>query len=51
LRAKSSNTNVLRAMARLAPEQMRVTAYEELALLPHFNPDLDVTPAPEAVAR
>jgi NAD(P)H-dependent FMN reductase len=41
LRARSSNTELLRAAARLAPADVRVTIYEALAGLPHFNPDLD----------
>src|SRR5215831_12854224 len=41
LRARSSNTEVLRAAAALAPPDVAVTAYSGLAELPHFNPDLD----------
>jgi chromate reductase, NAD(P)H dehydrogenase (quinone) len=44
LRADSTNTAVL----RLCPG---VTIYDGLAELPHFSPDLDVDPAPPAVAR
>jgi len=43
LRAASSNTTLLRAAIRLAPEGIEVTLYEGLAELPHFNPDLDRT--------
>jgi NAD(P)H-dependent FMN reductase len=50
LRAHSSNTEVLRATAALAPASMHVRLYGALATLPHFNPDLDgegaVLPAP-----
>jgi NAD(P)H-dependent FMN reductase len=42
LRARSTNTEVLRAAAILAPASVRVTLYAGLAGLPHFNPDLDV---------
>jgi chromate reductase len=42
LRAHSSNTEVLRAVARLAPSTVSVTLFAGLAALPHFNPDLDL---------
>lgn len=41
LRAASSNTALLRAAVRLAPEGVEVSLYEGPADLPHFNPDLD----------
>ena len=41
LRAQSSNAALLRALARLAPEEVDVVAYDGLGELPHFNPDLD----------
>jgi NAD(P)H-dependent FMN reductase len=41
LRARSSNTEILRAVAALAPNNVTVSLYEGLADLPHFNPDLD----------
>lgn len=49
LRARSSNTAVLRAAQRLAPEGIRITLSSALDTLPHFNPDLDaegLTPPP-----
>ena len=42
LRARSSNTEVLRAAALVAPAGVRVELFVSLASLPHFNPDLDV---------
>ena len=42
LRAGSSNTEVLRALALLAAPQVTVRQFEGLATLPAFNPDLDV---------
>lgn len=55
LRARSSNTEALRAVALLAPPHVRVTMYSELGALPQFNPDLDgegaVPPAPVAELR
>jgi chromate reductase len=50
LRAASSNGALLQAAARLAPADARVEAFDGIAALPHFNPDLDVEPAPPAVA-
>ena len=41
LRRDSSNTALLQAAARLAPEGIAVTLFEGLGDLPHFNPDLD----------
>jgi NAD(P)H-dependent FMN reductase len=49
LRAVSSNTALLEAAARLAPPGMTVTLYDGIGDLPHFNPDLDIDPAPPAV--
>jgi NAD(P)H-dependent FMN reductase len=55
LRARSSNTELLRATALLAPASTRVTLFDGLAGLPHFNPDLDgegaVLPAPVVAFR
>lgn len=41
LRKRSSNTEVLRALALLAPASVGVTLYSGLDSLPYFNPDLD----------
>ena len=41
LRAASTNSALVRAIAALAPENVRVTVYEGLADLPHFSPELD----------
>ncbi len=51
LRRASSNTAALEALARLAPEGVKVLVYRDLAKLPPFNPDDDVdgTPKPEPV--
>ena len=50
LRAVSSNTAVLRAAARLAPDGIEIALFEGLAGLPFFNPDLDGDTVPDAVA-
>jgi chromate reductase, NAD(P)H dehydrogenase (quinone) len=41
LRARSSNTDTLRAAALVAPESVTIRLYDGLGRLPHFNPDLD----------
>ena len=41
LRASSSNTSILRATIKLAPENVEIALYDGLGNLPHFNPDLD----------
>jgi chromate reductase len=41
LRARSSNTELLKAAALLAPESLHIVLYAGLDALPHFNPDLD----------
>jgi NAD(P)H-dependent FMN reductase len=46
LRKTSTNSAALAALARLAPEDVRVLVYQELAKLPPFNPDDDVEGAP-----
>jgi len=50
LRAVSSNTAVLRAAVRLAPDGVEIVLFEGLAGLPFFNPDLDGDTVPDAVA-
>ena len=42
LRARSTNTEVLRAAAQLAPASMHISLYSGLGAVPPFNPDLDV---------
>ena len=51
LRAGSSNTEALRALALLGGASIEVVLWEGLTRLPHFNPDLDVDPAEAAVAE
>ena len=50
LRERSFNTALLRAVQGLLPGGIAVGLYEGMAELRHFNPDLDVDPAPAAVA-
>ncbi len=53
LRARSSNTEVLRAAERLVPDEFAVSLYTGIGELPHFNPDLDHEESvpPRAVAE
>jgi chromate reductase len=53
LRRASSNSALVAAAARLAPDAVAVSIYRGLADLPHFNPDLDgeIAPAPVADFR
>ncbi|WP_293935625.1 NADPH-dependent FMN reductase [Iodobacter sp.] len=46
LRATSRNTALLRAMQQLAPASINITLYQQLALIPPFNPDLDIDDFP-----
>jgi NAD(P)H-dependent FMN reductase len=41
LRAAASNTAVLQAATKLAPADVKITLYDGLSRLPHFNPDLE----------
>jgi chromate reductase, NAD(P)H dehydrogenase (quinone) len=52
LRRASTNTAALEALARLAPEGVKLLLYRDLAKLPPFNPDNDIEdkPKPEPVA-
>jgi chromate reductase len=51
LRRASTNTAALQALAKLAPEGVKVLVYRDVANLPPFNPDDDVEdkPKPEPV--
>lgn len=50
LREASSNTTLLRVAASLAPSEVKLTLYNGLGELPHFNPDLDGETPPLPVA-
>ena len=51
LRRMSSNSALVRAIARLTTGPVQVSIYDELGALPHFNPDDDREPAHPLVAR
>ena len=48
---RSSNLMLIELIKKLSVELFEITIYKELALLPHFNPDLDTEIAPPAVAN
>jgi chromate reductase len=50
LRAASLNLALLKAIARLAPADMRFTRFDEIGNLPLFNPDLEYRDPPAVVA-
>ena len=50
LRSGSHNTSLLRAAAQSLPSGAELEVYEGLRDLPPYDADLDVEPAPEAVA-
>jgi len=52
LRRASTNRAALEALARLAPEGVKLLLYGDLARVPPFNPDDDIddNPKPESVA-
>lgn len=41
LRSSSANAAILRAVAGLAPDNMKISIYSRLGDLPHFNPDAE----------
>lgn len=49
LRAASLNAMLIRALIRLAPSDINILAYDGMAALPLFNPDLDLTPPASVV--
>jgi NAD(P)H-dependent FMN reductase len=51
LRRVSSNLSLLRAALLVAPPGVDLRIADPLDRLPHFNPDLDEAPYPEAVTR
>lgn len=51
LRAHSTNTELLRAAALVAPDGVTVTMYDGLGTLPHFNPDVEEGVLPAVVVE
>jgi chromate reductase len=51
LRQHSTNAALLTATKTIAPPDITVEIFEDLSVLPHFNPDLDHDQPPESVTR
>ncbi len=52
LRSQSSNTAILQAARTLAPPGVEIEVFDNLGVLPHFNPDLDEgAVVPQSVAQ
>jgi NAD(P)H-dependent FMN reductase len=49
LRGRSTNTELLRAAAALAPDDVAIDLYGRIGDLPHFNPDLEEALPPGVV--
>jgi NAD(P)H-dependent FMN reductase len=49
LRRRSSNSALVDAVSRLAPEGVDISVFDKLGEIPPFNPDLDSEDPPEAV--
>src|SRR6187402_3552834 len=49
-RTNSANLQLLKAIAVLSVNEFEIEIYDQLAALPHFNPDTDNETPPEAVA-
>ncbi|PZR40648.1 MAG: hypothetical protein DI538_03705 [Azospira oryzae] len=48
-RANSANLQLLKAIATLSANEFEIEIYDQLAALPHFNPDRDNETPPELV--
>lgn len=51
LRAKSTNQTIIENIAEMFADQIKVTIYQGLAGLPHFNPDLETELPPAEVGN
>lgn len=49
IRVKSANLSILQYIADIVVDKFEVEIYKDLAVLPHFNPDLDKDKAPEII--
>ena len=50
-RAQSANLSIIQYVATVLSNEVEFEIYEELADLPHFNPDLDKDEAPEIIEK
>jgi NAD(P)H-dependent FMN reductase len=48
-RAQSANLSIIQYIGELLADKVELEIYNELSLLPHFNPDLDKDKAPDIV--
>jgi chromate reductase, NAD(P)H dehydrogenase (quinone) len=48
-RTQSANLSIIQYVADIVTKQLEIEIYDDLAALPHFNPDLDKEKAPEIV--
>jgi chromate reductase len=51
LQRKSGNLTLLRIAAAATPPDVEVVLFDGLLELPHFNPDIETSGAPESVIR
>jgi NAD(P)H-dependent FMN reductase len=51
LRANSSNTALVHAIATIAPSEVEVRLFNSIGDLPHFSPELDGEHSPGSVVR
>ena len=51
LRAKSTNLTILENVAAMFGDVINLTIYDDLAKLPHFNPDSDTDTPPDEVVK
>ncbi|HET9430795.1 MAG TPA: NADPH-dependent FMN reductase [Chitinophagaceae bacterium] len=49
-RQSSTNLNLINAIINLFADQLDIKIFPGIAEIPHFNPDLDTDPPPQAVA-
>lgn len=49
IRAESYNTALLKAAAKLAKKDLKITLFDELGKLPIFHPDIDESSSPASV--
>lgn len=50
LRDKSTNLTIIKNIAEMGGDKINISIYDDLAELPHFNPDADTNAPPEKVA-
>ena len=51
LRENSSNTNILKQMASMMPDEVELTIYNGIGELPHFSPEFDTETPPTTVEK